>query len=80
LKAGLIDEISVVLAPIADGTIGSLVAFEAEAGYGKRKATHLKIKSMKKIYDDFLWIRYDVVKPLPPSPSESPKKKASKKK
>src|SRR5262249_29626315 len=42
LKAGLIDEISLVIAPLADGTIGSLVAFEAEEGYGKRKATRLR--------------------------------------
>ena len=65
LKAGLIDEISLVLAPLADGTIHSLVAFEAEEGYGKRKATKLKLKSFKKIFEDYLWIRYDVVKDEP---------------
>ncbi|MEJ0056021.1 MAG: RibD family protein [Bacteroidota bacterium] len=79
LKAGLIDEISVVLAPLADGTINSLAAFEAEEGYGKRKATQLKLKSLKKIYEDFLWIRYDVVKlPVPLKPGV-PKKKAGSK-
>jgi len=44
LKAGLIDELSLVLAPLADGTIGSLSVFEAEAGYGKRLATHFMLK------------------------------------
>lgn len=62
LKAGLIDEFSLVLAPIADGTIGALSVFEVEEGYGKRKATHFKLKSCKRIFDDFLWIRYQVVK------------------
>lgn len=62
LKAGLIDELSLVLAPLADGTIGSLTAFEAEAGYGKRKATWFKLKSVKRVFDDFLWVRYDVVR------------------
>jgi 2,5-diamino-6-(ribosylamino)-4(3H)-pyrimidinone 5'-phosphate reductase len=62
LKAGLIDEFSLVLAPVADGTIGSPTVFEAEKGYGKRKATQFRIKSVKKIYNDFLWIRYEVVK------------------
>lgn len=62
LKAGLIDEFSFVLAPIADGTTGSLTVFEVEEGYGKRKATRLKLKSVKKIFDDFLWIRYMVDK------------------
>lgn len=62
LKAGLIDEFSLVLAPLADGTIGSPTTFEAEEGYGKRKATQFTIKSVKRIYNDFLWIRYLVVK------------------
>lgn len=62
LKAGLIDEFSLVLAPIADGTIGSPTTFEAEEGYGKRKATRFKLKSVKRIFDDFLWVRYEVVK------------------
>ena len=62
LKAGLIDEFSLVLAPIADGTIGSLSVFDVEEGYGKRKATRFKLKSVKRVYGDFLWIRYQVVK------------------
>jgi riboflavin biosynthesis pyrimidine reductase len=62
LKAGLIDEFSLVLAPLADGTIGSLSVFDVEEGYGKRKATHFKLKSVKSIYNDFLWIRYKVIK------------------
>jgi riboflavin biosynthesis pyrimidine reductase len=62
LKAGLIDEFSLVLAPVADGTIGAPTVFEAEEGYGKRKATQFTLKSVKKIYNDFLWIRYEVLK------------------
>src|SRR6478736_1805675 len=58
LKAGLIDELSLVVAPLADGTIGSLSVFDVEEGYGKRLATHFTLKSVKKIYNDFLWIRY----------------------
>lgn len=58
LKAGLIDEFSMVLAPIADGTIGSPTVFEAEEGYGKRKATWFTLKSVKRVYRDFLWLRY----------------------
>ena len=67
LKAGLIDEFSLVLAPVADGTIGSPTVFEAEEGYGKRKATRFTLKSVKKIYNDFLWIRYVVVKGKAPA-------------
>ena len=62
LKAGLIDEFSLVLAPLADGTIGAPTVFEAEEGYGKRKATHFTLKSVKRIYKDFLWLRYTTLK------------------
>jgi 2,5-diamino-6-(ribosylamino)-4(3H)-pyrimidinone 5'-phosphate reductase len=62
LEAGLIDEFSYVLAPVADGTIGSPTVFEAKEGYANRKATQFTIKSVERIYDDFLWIRYQVVK------------------
>ncbi len=62
LKAGLIDELSLVLAPLADGTIGAPTIFEAEEGYGKRKATQFKLTSVKKIYDDFLWLRYETIR------------------
>ncbi|MEO5603558.1 MAG: RibD family protein [Cyclobacteriaceae bacterium] len=62
LKAGLIDEFSLVLAPVADGTIGQPTVFEAEEKFGKRKATQFTLKSVKRIYKDFLWIRYKVVK------------------
>lgn len=58
LKAGLIDEFSLVLAPVADGTIGSPTVFEAEEGYGNRRATRFSIKSVERIYENFLWIRY----------------------
>ncbi|MEI6945883.1 RibD family protein [Paraflavisolibacter sp. H34] len=62
LKAGLIDEFSLVLAPVADGTIGSPTVFEAEEGYGGRKATQFTLQSVDRIYDDFLWIRYRVAR------------------
>ena len=73
LKAGLIDEFSLVLAPIADGTIGAPTVFEAEEGYGKRKATRFRLKSVKKIYNDFLWIRYVVEKEKRSSPRNQDK-------
>jgi 2,5-diamino-6-(ribosylamino)-4(3H)-pyrimidinone 5'-phosphate reductase len=62
LKAGLIDEFSLVLAPVADGTIGQPSVFEVEEGFGRRKATQFILKSVKRIYRDFLWIRYEVAR------------------
>jgi 2,5-diamino-6-(ribosylamino)-4(3H)-pyrimidinone 5'-phosphate reductase len=49
-----------MLAPVADGTIGQPTVFEVEEGFGKRKATQFVIKSVKRIYKDFLCIRYAV--------------------
>lgn len=62
LEAGLIDEFSLVLAPIADGTIGSPTVFEAAKGYNNRHATRFALQSFEKLYDDFLWIRYKIIK------------------
>ncbi len=62
LAAGLIDEFSLVLAPVADGTIGAPTVFEAAEGYEGRQATQFTLQSVERIYGDFLWIRYLVAK------------------
>ena len=67
LEAGLIDEFSLILAPIADGTIGAPTVFEAKEGYEGRQATHFSLTSVERIYEDFLWIRYKVLKSIPPN-------------
>jgi 2,5-diamino-6-(ribosylamino)-4(3H)-pyrimidinone 5'-phosphate reductase len=41
LNAGLIDEFSLVLAPVADGTIGQPTVFEVSNEFGERKATRV---------------------------------------
>ena len=61
LKAGLVDELSLVLAPLADGTIGTPSVFDVEQGYGRRKATHFKLRSVRRFEENFLWMRYEVV-------------------
>lgn len=67
LQAGLIDEFSLVLAPVADGTIGAPTVFEVAEGYENREATHFKLQSVQQIYDDFLWIRYQVLQDRDPN-------------
>ncbi len=62
LEAGLIDEFSLVLAAVADGTIGAPTVFEAAEGYEGRRATQFSLQSVERIYGDFLWIRYLVTK------------------
>jgi 2,5-diamino-6-(ribosylamino)-4(3H)-pyrimidinone 5'-phosphate reductase len=59
LRAGLIDEVSLLIAPVADDEIGTASLFDAEAGTAK--ASELTLRSVEKRGDDLIWLRYDVV-------------------
>ena len=61
MKAGVVDEFSVVYAPRADGRSKTLASVEMGDAAEKFPAVHLKLKSVKKIFGDFVWARYDVV-------------------
>ena len=56
LAADLIDELSVLLAPIADGSIGTPSLFDAREGTGL--ARRLKLVSFEKRAGDLRWLRY----------------------
>ena len=58
LAANLIDELSLLLAPVADGTIGSPSLFDASESSGP--ARHLKLVSIERRRHDLLWLRYEV--------------------
>jgi riboflavin biosynthesis pyrimidine reductase len=60
LKASLIDEISHLVVPVADGSVGTPTVFDAEPGHTKRKAKALRLKSVKRLPGDVLWMRYAV--------------------
>jgi riboflavin biosynthesis pyrimidine reductase len=57
LKASLIDEISHVVTPVADGSLGVPTMFDI-GPRDKRQAKMLRIKSVKRLPKDTLWIRY----------------------
>jgi len=59
LRAGLINELSVLYLPLADGTAGAPSLFDLAPGEGK-KASKLKLLSVKKLEYDVLWMRYKV--------------------
>jgi 2,5-diamino-6-(ribosylamino)-4(3H)-pyrimidinone 5'-phosphate reductase len=59
LEAGLIDEVSVLLAPFADGTVGTPTLFDAARG-GRARA--LKLLSVERLPADLVWLRYKVTK------------------
>ena len=60
LKAGLVDELSLLLVPIADGSIATPTVFDAVPGTDRSVARKLKLKSLKRLPDDVLWLRYDM--------------------
>ena len=60
LKASLIDEISHVVVPVADGSIGTPSVFDAENGHTSRQAKALQLKSIKRLPGGVIWTRYRV--------------------
>ncbi|WP_164018228.1 RibD family protein [Pyxidicoccus trucidator] len=58
LAADLIDELSLLLAPVADGSIGTPSLFDAREGRGP--ARKLELLSARKRKEDLIWLRYKV--------------------
>jgi riboflavin biosynthesis pyrimidine reductase len=58
LAANLIDELSVLLAPVADGTIGAPSLFDATHRAGSARA--LELLSVERRPADLVWVRYRV--------------------
>ena len=59
--AGLIDELSIVLAPTADGESGSASLFET-GGFSSAAPVAFSLKAVGKIENDTLWLRYTAKK------------------
>jgi riboflavin biosynthesis pyrimidine reductase len=58
LNAGLVDELSLLILPIADGTAGTPTTFEAGDKMPKKVAQTLKLLDVQKLQDDVVWLRY----------------------
>jgi riboflavin biosynthesis pyrimidine reductase len=58
LSAGLMDEVSLLIAPVADGRMGSPAVFDV--GEGERDRVRLSLKSVERRADGVLWLRYAV--------------------
>jgi 2,5-diamino-6-(ribosylamino)-4(3H)-pyrimidinone 5'-phosphate reductase len=56
LAAGLVDELSLLVAPVADGGVGTPTLFDAREGPGP--ARRLKLLSVERRRGDLLWVRY----------------------
>jgi 2,5-diamino-6-(ribosylamino)-4(3H)-pyrimidinone 5'-phosphate reductase len=58
LAAGVIDELSILIAPVADGRVGTPSLFDSTGEGGI--ARHLKLLSVERRRGDLLWVRYKV--------------------
>ncbi|MDN3548402.1 RibD family protein [Mucilaginibacter aquaedulcis] len=61
LNEGLIDELSFLHVPVADGTMGTPTLFEVSKNLKKKTASHLKLIEVKQLDNDILWLRYKVL-------------------
>ena len=58
LTADLIDELSVLIAPVADGGIGTATLFDATSTRGPSR--HFRLISVERLKGDLVWLRYRV--------------------
>jgi riboflavin biosynthesis pyrimidine reductase len=61
LRAGLIDELSLLFTPVADGQPGEPALFDVEGERLKRAVTSLKLGKVSRIGGGMLWVRYTVL-------------------
>ncbi|MFT3822908.1 MAG: RibD family protein [Chitinophagaceae bacterium] len=58
LNAGLIDELSLLILPIADSTPGTNTVFEAVEGLALPVAPQLHLKDVQRLEGSVLWLKY----------------------
>jgi 2,5-diamino-6-(ribosylamino)-4(3H)-pyrimidinone 5'-phosphate reductase len=61
LNAGLINELSLVVLPFADGETGTQSVFDIDKKDKKKKSVRLKLKSTKLYKKKYMWLKYDVL-------------------
>jgi riboflavin biosynthesis pyrimidine reductase len=64
LKAGLIDELSYITVPVADGGVGISTFFDIPGDAPTRAAATLRLLSHKQMPGSVIWARYRVVAAL----------------
>ena len=58
LRAGLVDEVSILVAPVADGRVGAPALFDVDGG--DVRPWRLGLEGVERYADDVLWVRYRV--------------------
>jgi riboflavin biosynthesis pyrimidine reductase len=60
LREGLVDELSLLLTPVADGQPGEPALFDVEGMRSRKALAKLRLKSVQRAASDMLWIKYAV--------------------
>ena len=60
LNEGLIDELSLLILPLVDGTPKTPTTFEVSEYLKKNPATELKLKEVQQLRNDVLWLKYGI--------------------
>jgi len=63
LRDGLIDEVSVLVAPVVDGAIGTPTLFDVDDPHGTFAPRKLVLETVERRANDVLWLRYRVTTP-----------------
>ena len=70
LHAGLVDEVSLLVAPIADGALGTASVFDIECAPGRHRGCRLALVAVERCAEGVLWIRYHVEATAAGSPAQ----------
>ncbi len=58
LQAGLVDELSLLIAPCVEGVIGGPALFDMDGGRGALETMGMALASCEVLEDGFVWLRY----------------------
>ena len=58
VQAGMCDEVSIVLAPVADGSNETPALFEVRNGLGNTQPIGFKLDNVEIVKDNTVWLRY----------------------
>ncbi len=62
LAEGLVDEVSLLLAPAVDGLVGTAAVFDYEGHEDAPKSLALTLRGLEAMEGGIVWLRYDVTK------------------
>ena len=60
IHQGLVDELSLLVTPVADGAPGEPALFDVEGRKPKKAIARLRLKSVRKIPTGMVWLKYTV--------------------